>query len=110
MSSGRQYFSLLSMRDWVNAVEFIATSPVPAGAYNLGSPVPATNAEFTATLAKALHRPAVVPVPAPLLKLATGVIADDLLGSLRITPAKLVDQGFEFADPDLAAVIAAALR
>ena len=68
-----------------------------------------TNAEFTAALAAALHRPAVLRAPAFVLRPGAGQMAPELLGSVRPRPQVLLDAGFEFADHDIRAVLAAAL-
>jgi NAD dependent epimerase/dehydratase family enzyme len=70
-----------------------------------------TNAELTRALSRAVHRPAILPAPAFALRLAMGEMADAaLLSSTRVHPAKLVEAGFEFAHPNIAAAIAATLR
>jgi len=69
---------------------------------NLTSPNPVTNAGFTAALARALRRPALLPVPAFVLRLALGEMADEaLLASQRVQPEKLLKAGFPFAHPQL---------
>lgn len=98
LGSGRQYFSHISRRDWVNAVIHLMNSDV-SGPVNLANPNPVTNQEFTQALGRAVRRPAIIPVPAWGLRLVLGSIADDLLGSLRLEPRVLLESGFEFADP-----------
>lgn len=110
LGNGRQYFPSISRRDWVGAVAFLAESPTVAGPVNLSCPEAPTNAEFTAALASALHRPAVLRAPAFVLRPGAGQMAPELLGSVRPRPQVLLDAGFEFADHDITAVVAAALR
>ena len=110
LGDGSQYMPLVSLRDWVAAVAFVAESPTVSGPVNLCCPEAPTNAEFTATLAAALHRPAVLRAPAFVLRPGAGLMAPELLGSVRPRPQVLLDAGFEFADNDIAAVVAAALR
>jgi NAD dependent epimerase/dehydratase family enzyme len=77
-------------------------SPELVGPVNLVAPHPVTNAELSSALARVLHRPAFLPVPAALVRLAFGDAADDmLLASQRVRPAKLVASGFQFQDPEL---------
>lgn len=109
LGSGRQYFSLISLRDWVAAAQFLVEHPDCAGPYNLVGVQPPTNAEFTRALAAKLHRPAVLWVPQLPLRLVLGGLADELLGSLRMRPARLVEAGFRHRDRDLDAVLDAAL-
>ena len=72
------------------------------GAVNTVSPNPVTNAEFTSTLASALHRPAIFPMPAFAVKLVFGEMGEELfLGSQRVEPAKLSASGYQFKHPDL---------
>ena len=62
---------------------------------------------FAAALGKALHRPALLPVPAPLLRLALGDMADELiLSGQRAVPTRLTEAGFVFRYPELAAALA----
>ena len=70
------------------------------------SPNPATNADFTETLAKALKRPAMFAVPAFAARLALGELADEaLLASARVEPTALLDGGFRFKFPDLGSTL-----
>jgi uncharacterized protein (TIGR01777 family) len=109
LGSGRQYFSVISLRDWVGAVRFLIEHEDAAGAFNLVGLRPPTNNEFTKALAAKLHRPAVLWVPQTPMRLALGGLAGELLGSLRMRPSRLVAAGFEHRDRDLDAVLDAAL-
>jgi NAD dependent epimerase/dehydratase family enzyme len=101
--------SWISLPDMVAAILRVLDDPALAGPVNCSSPEPATNAEFTRALAAALHRPAILPVPAFALRLIFGELADSLLGSARLKPAKLEAAGFVFAHPKLAQAFAAVL-
>jgi len=109
LGSGRQYFPVISLRDWVGAVTFLLDDETAAGPFNLTSPKPPTNAEFTAAFADALGRRARLVVPAPVLRLVGGKLAPETLGSYRLLPAALEKAGFRFHDEDVHAVLAAAL-
>jgi NAD dependent epimerase/dehydratase family enzyme len=65
------------------------------------APQPVTNAEFTRTLARTLHRPAIFAAPAMVLRLAMGERAALLLEGQRALPAKLTAAGYQFKFPDL---------
>lgn len=106
---GTQYFSVISLRDWVGAVRFLVETDSCEGRYNLVGLDPPTNAAFTKALAAKLHRPARLWVPQAPLRLALGGLADELLGSLRMRPARLVEAGFQHRDRDLDAVLDSAL-
>jgi len=129
IGSGRQWWSWIHIEDFVAAVHHILQSAVAdpvaiadpttimecrasppglplAGAINMVSSNPVTNAEFTQSLAKALKRPAVLPIPAFAARLALGELADEaLLASARIDPKRLVESGFQFKFPRLASAL-----
>jgi len=108
VGSGRQFFPVVSLRDWVAAVAHLADSDVD-GPVNVCAPQTPTYAEFNRALADALHRPAFLKVPGPAVRLAAGPMAPEVLGSLRAVPQRLLDGGFAFEDPDVAAVLRAGL-
>lgn len=108
LGNGRQYMSLISLRDEVRALQFLLQHDVH-GVFNLTSPAPATNADVTRVLASALRRPALFPVPAFALRLAVGEFATDVLGSQRVLPDRLLAAGFDFSDPTLERIVAGLL-
>jgi len=109
IGNGRQYFSTISLQDWLRAATYLAESDSASGAYNLGGPNPTTNAEFTKALAHQLHRPSFVRVPAWPLRKVLGSAAPEVLGSVRLEPARLLDEGFVFDHPTLESRLRAAL-
>jgi uncharacterized protein len=109
VGSGSQYFSTMSMRDWLRAVTHLATHDECAGVYNVTGPNPSTNAEFGETLARMLHRPAALRVPVSPIRRVVGEVSSELLNSTRVEPARLVDEGFEFLDGTVEQRLAAAL-
>jgi uncharacterized protein (TIGR01777 family) len=101
LGSGRQWMS------WV----FLLERNDLAGAFNVTAPNPATNAEFTRALGAALHRPAVMTVPAGVLRLGLGEMANQtLLASQRVMPRRLLDAGFTFEDAEIGPALKALLR
>ncbi|MFN8194142.1 MAG: TIGR01777 family oxidoreductase [Nocardioidaceae bacterium] len=110
LGDGRQFAPVISLRDWVAAVAFLAESPSVSGPVNLCCPVVPTNAELTSALATALHRPALLRAPAFVLRPAAGAMAPELLGSMRARPQVLLDAGFDFRDTDIGDVLAAGLQ
>jgi uncharacterized protein (TIGR01777 family) len=109
LGDGRQYMSLISLNDWLRAVTFLIESPDAKGPFNVAMPSASTNAEFTDALGNAVHRPTFLAAPKFALKAVLGGAADDLLGSLRLAPAALLDAGFSFEQPDLTSVLASAV-
>jgi uncharacterized protein (TIGR01777 family) len=102
LGSGKQWMSWVSLEDVVGAILFALGTRAVAGPVNVTAPNPVTNAEFTRALAKAVHRPAILPAPAFALRLAMGEMADEaLLASARAVPAKLSQGGFRFAYPTI---------
>lgn len=97
LGSGRQYMSWIHRDDLVGLLLHAADNETLHGPVNAVAPQPVTNREFTATLARVLHRPALLPVPAFILKMALGEFADVLLGSQRVIPEKAQIAGFHFA-------------
>jgi NAD dependent epimerase/dehydratase family enzyme len=89
------------VNDLIRLFLFVADNAV-SGPVNGSSPQPVTNAEFTSTLAGALHRPAVFAIPRFALNLALGEMASFLFDSLRVIPAATQDAGFQFQHADLA--------
>ena len=109
VGNGRQYFPMVSLRDWLAAVVFLAEHDTASGPVNICCPETPTNADFTRALAHAVGRPAFVPVPSPAIRITAGPLAPELLGSVNLIPQVLLDAGFEFRDRDAAAVVAAGL-
>jgi uncharacterized protein (TIGR01777 family) len=109
LGRGDQYFPIISLRDWVGATTFLAESHDVSGVFNLCCPRTPTNREFTEALAAALHRPAFLAAPAPVLRVAAGQMAPELLSSVNVRPAALERAGYDFEDEDVREVLAAAL-
>nr|WP_239579883.1 TIGR01777 family oxidoreductase [Microlunatus panaciterrae] len=109
LGDGSQHMAMISLTDWLNAVSWIADHEDASGPHNLTLPQPCTNAEFTAALAAALHRPAALRAPALVLRTALGELADQLLGDQNIVPRRLLDEGFSFVAPDVETTVRVAL-
>ncbi|MCX4677815.1 TIGR01777 family oxidoreductase [Streptomyces sp. NBC_01433] len=110
MGDGRQYWSFIALHDHVAALRHILDTRTLSGPLNLTGPDPVTNAEVTAAMGRVLRRPTLFTAPAPALRLALGDFAEDVLGSQRVLPGRLLDSGFTFAFPGIDAAIRAALR
>lgn len=110
LGSGRQYMSFVSLEDAVRAIEFAIRREDLVGPVNVCSPAPVTNTEFTAALGRALGRPVVFGLPAPLLRTVFGEMASEtMLPSLRVVPSRLQAAGFRFSHPDIDAAVRAAV-
>jgi len=109
LGSGRQYWSFISMRDEVCALQFLLEQEHLAGAVNLTAPNPVTNAEVTSVMGKVLGRPTLLPAPAFALKAALGEFSSEVLGSSRVVPAVLDEAQFGFQDPTIESAVRTAL-
>jgi uncharacterized protein len=109
LGTGRQFFPVISLRDWVGATTYVAESRDVSGVFNLCCPRTPTNREFTETLASLLRRPAFLAAPSGVLKVAAGPMAPELLNSLNVRPAALERAGYDFEDEDVREVLTAAL-
>lgn len=106
LGSGKQWWSWITLHDAIRAIDFALENPI-AGPINVTAPNPVTNQEFTAALARALHRPALFPVPSLALKLAFGGFSSEMLGSKRVIPEALLNAGFTFDYPHIGAALTA---
>ena len=106
IGSGTQYMSWVGLDDAVAAIHHVLMAEGLAGPINVTAPEPVTNAQFAQTLARVLHRPALVPVPAMAARATLGEMADSLLlASQRVVPATLEETGFTFRNAHLQAAL-----
>ncbi len=102
LGSGKNYWSWISLVDWLRACEWCIKNEELSGPVNFVSPYAVTNNEFTKTLGKVLKRPTFMRVPVFALKLIFGEMAEEaLLASSRVVPKRLMDNGFRFSHPKL---------
>jgi NAD dependent epimerase/dehydratase family enzyme len=87
--------------DAVSLILFAVAGSKLCGAVNAAAPNPVTNGEFTAALAAAVRRPALLRAPERLLRLIYGEMAEIVLASQRVEPRAALDAGFEFRYPAL---------
>ncbi|MGE5174974.1 MAG: TIGR01777 family oxidoreductase [Hyphomicrobiales bacterium] len=108
VGSGRQWMPWIALDDLTLAIARAVEDASLRGAVNAVAPEPATNADFTRALGRALRRPTSFPVPAFLVRLLPGGMGEEtLLGSQRIVPARLLSAGFAFRHPSLEETLAA---
>lgn len=98
--SGHQWWSFISLRDEVAALGHLLSTSIE-GPVNLTAPSPARNAEITRAMGRILKRPTLLQVPAPVLRLVLGEMAEGVLGSIRAVPNRLQSSGFVFQDPTI---------
>ena len=110
IGGGQQWMSWIHIADLLSLIEFLLNGSTVRGVFNAVSPFPVTNAEFTKALGEAVHRPAIIPVPAFAVKLLFGEMAEIVLGSQRAIPDAAARAGFTFDHPDVFGVLAEICR
>lgn len=100
LGSGRQWFPWIHIADEVGAIRFLIEKEVASGPFNLSTPVPVTNSEFSHLLGQQLRRPALMPMPGFALRLLFGEMATALLDGQRGIPKRLLQLGFRFRFPE----------
>jgi uncharacterized protein (TIGR01777 family) len=109
LGAGSQYWSWISLRDEVCALQFLLEQDHLNGPVNLTGPAPLTNAEITSVMGKVMGRPTLLPAPAFALKAALGEFSTEVLGSARVVPSVLLNAQFGFQDPTVESAIRVAL-
>jgi hypothetical protein len=107
LGPGTQVMSWIALAELTRAAGFVLERPGISGPVNMTAPNPVSNAEFTAALAAAVHRPVVLVVPSPVLRLALGGVSSDILSSARVMPRALLAAGYEFRHPVIREALAA---
>lgn len=101
LGSGRQWVSWIHIDDETGMIRWAMENPQVAGPMNLVTPHPVTMREFAASLGRALHRPAIFPVPAFMLKLVVGEFAESMLTGQRAMPTLAQQLGYRWKYPTL---------
>jgi uncharacterized protein (TIGR01777 family) len=108
LGSGRQWMSWVSIADHIAAMRHLIAADDLRGPVNVTAPEPVRNKDFTKSLARAVHRPAIAIVPSVALKAALGGFAEEgALVSQRVVPARLEAAGFDFTFADVDAALGA---
>ena len=110
LGDGQQWMSWIHRQDWIAIARLMITDSSMQGAYNATAPNPVTNSEFARSLAHCLNRPALLPIPAWLLKILLGEMSGLVLGSQRVMPERLLALGFRFQYTDLSSALNQVLR
>lgn len=106
LGSGQQWMPWIHLADEVGLIDFLLQHPECSGPYNACAPHAVRNSAFTASLARALHRPAFFPVPAFVLRTLLGEMSILLLGGQHLAPRRALAAGYSFRFPDLDAALA----
>jgi len=102
--NGQQWMSWIDVQDMVGAIHHILKNDLIQGPVNMVAPKPVRNAEFAATLASVLSRPAIFPMPAFVVKTVFGEMGEDLLlSSQKVEPGRLISSGYPFRYRELRA-------
>lgn len=106
IGSGQHYMPWVHLQDMLGIIVFLLNNPQCKGPFNANAPHPVTNREFAKALGRALKRPAILPVPAFVLKTALGEMSRLLLTGQNAVPEKLLKAGYAFRFPYLDAALA----
>ncbi|HXG53549.1 MAG TPA: TIGR01777 family oxidoreductase [candidate division Zixibacteria bacterium] len=109
LGTGKQWVSWIHMDDQIDLMMYVLEHPEVSGPVNATAPNPVTMKDFCRTLAKVLHRPCWLPVPALVLRLALGEMADVILTGQKVLPAVAQKLGYRFRYPHLEGALRACL-
>jgi uncharacterized protein (TIGR01777 family) len=111
IAGGEQYMSWINLEDVVGLFLWALDVKSVWGLINATAPTPVTNREFSKALGRALHRPAVFPVPKfAVAAVRGGELADAVAGGARVLPRRALDLGYGFRHPELGEALSSALR
>jgi len=105
LGHGRQWMSCVHVDDVAGLILWSVENAATSGAVNAVMPEPVRNAEFTRAVAKAVHRPAIIPAPAFAMRLGLGDLSHLLLDSIRVLPRSAEKGGYVFRFPTLPAAL-----
>ncbi|MFZ7125574.1 MAG: TIGR01777 family oxidoreductase [Desulfobacterales bacterium] len=110
LGDGKQWFPWIHLQDHMEAVRFVLENESAEGAFNFTAEQPVRNEDLVQTLARHLHRPAVLSAPSLMMKLVLGDLAQAFLASQRTVPKRLLESGFNFRYPDIESAMAEVFR
>ena len=109
VAGGRQYMAWIHLDDVAGMYVAALDDERWSGPVNVSAPEPVTNKQFSKALGKALHRPALAPVPGFMLKLMYGEMSEIVTTGVRAVPARATELGYDFRHPNLDEALEAAL-
>lgn len=101
LGDGSQWWSWIHIADLCRLYLFLLEDPRASGAFDGTSPNPVTMKEAARALGRVLHRPSVLPVPKPMLRLTLGELAEALITGQRVLPRRALEAGFRFEHPEI---------
>lgn len=101
LGNGRQWWSWITLEDHIRAVAHLIDHPEVTGPVNLVGPQPERQRDVARALGRQLHRPALLPAPSLALRLVLGEMSGDILGSQRLDPRVLRENGFTWNQPTI---------
>ena len=102
IATGRQYMSWITLSDWIRLTAWAIENERVSGVINGTAPNPVDNKTFAQAIGRALHRPSLMPVPAFVLRLMFGEMAQNMLIlGQRVVPRRALELGFKFEHPDI---------
>lgn len=111
IAGGEQFLPWIHIEDEIALILWALGNESVSGVLNAAAPNPVTNREFSKALGRALHRPAVFPVPKfAVAAMRGGELADTVAGGARVIPRRALDLGFEFRHPEIEEALKSALR
>jgi len=109
LGTGKQWMSWIHLEDEIGLILHLIENHQAGGPVNAAAPHPVTMKEFCRTLGKVMHRPSWLPVPAFVLRLLLGEMAEMLLTGQRVRPAAAEQFGYQFRYPNLPEALRACL-
>lgn len=106
IGDGQQYVPWIHMHDAIRAIAYPIEKESFEGPYNVCAPESVSNEVLSFTIGSVLSRPSWLAAPTFALRIALGEAAQPVLSSLRVSPAHLMDEGFEFSFEDLEEALA----
>jgi uncharacterized protein (TIGR01777 family) len=101
VAGGRQYVPWIHRDDEIGLLLAALDSDAFSGPVNGSAPEPATNRDFSRALGRAVHRPAIAPIPAAAIKVLYGDMAQIVVAGVRMVPGRADELGYAFRHPDL---------